>query len=183
MRNYYKILGVPDTASQDEIKDAYRKLAKEWHPDRNPHDPMLQEMMKLYNAAYEALSDPITMHDHDVSLGLRSAQVHQRPHQNGNNYQNAFAPSELTFKKTVDSNGAYSWAYDQAAFPISCNIRLGGICLIIGIVSLIYYALQVDRLSTAPQWPTAEGSITDLQATAGMRPGPIGRPCLLYIAT
>lgn len=175
MRNYYKVLGISETASQDEIREAYRKLVKMWHPDRNPHDPMLQEMMKLYNAAYEALSNPITRHHHDVSLGLRSAKVHERPLQNDSDYQSTSVSSGI---KLENNNSYNSWSYEQYAFPTSCNLRLGGICLLIGIVSLIYYAFQVHHIRTAPQWPTVEGSITELQATVGGR-GATFHPCLI----
>ncbi len=164
MRNYYKTLGVPEKASQDEIKEAYRKLVKQWHPDRNLSDPMLQEMMKLYNAAYETLSDPIARHRHDVSLGLRSGYVDQRPHRDDSNTPGAAVPSGISLAKHESYNSS---AYEQAAFSISCNIRLGGICLIIGIVSLIYYAVQVHHFRTAAQWPTVDGSITDYRATIG----------------
>jgi len=56
-RDYYGILGVARNASADEIKRAYRKLAREYHPDVNP-DPEAQEKFKDINAAYEVLSDP-----------------------------------------------------------------------------------------------------------------------------
>src|SRR5215472_5184680 len=55
-KDYYGILGVPRDASADEIKRAYRKLARQYHPDINP-EPSAQERFKEINAAYEVLSD------------------------------------------------------------------------------------------------------------------------------
>jgi len=56
-RDYYEILGVPRDASQTDIKKAYRRLAMQYHPDRNP-SPDAEERFKEINRAYEVLSDP-----------------------------------------------------------------------------------------------------------------------------
>jgi len=57
-KDYYKILGVSRGSSANEIKGAYRKLAMQYHPDRNPGDKQAEERFKEMNEAYQVLSDP-----------------------------------------------------------------------------------------------------------------------------
>lgn len=58
MRDPYDVLGVDRSATQDEIKSAFRKAAVQHHPDKNPDDPTAQQRFKEINAAYQILSDP-----------------------------------------------------------------------------------------------------------------------------
>jgi curved DNA-binding protein len=57
-RDYYEVLGVSRTASADEIKSAYRKLARQYHPDRNPGDKEAEAKFKEVQQAYDVLSEP-----------------------------------------------------------------------------------------------------------------------------
>src|SRR6187399_1517330 len=57
-KDYYSTLGVPKTASEKEIKQAFRKLARKHHPDMNPGDKVAEAKFKEINEAYEVLGDP-----------------------------------------------------------------------------------------------------------------------------
>jgi molecular chaperone DnaJ len=61
----YKTLGVSKKASDDEIKKAYRKLARKYHPDRNPDDPAAEEKFKEISAAHDVLADPEKRKEYD----------------------------------------------------------------------------------------------------------------------
>jgi len=58
VKDYYRILGVDKSATQDQIKSAYRKLAMKYHPDKTKGDPKSEEKFKEVNEAYEVLKDP-----------------------------------------------------------------------------------------------------------------------------
>src|SRR5437763_12911932 len=65
-KDYYKILNVARGASADEIKKAFRKLARKYHPDVNPGDKKSEEKFKEINEAYEVLSDPDKRRKYDT---------------------------------------------------------------------------------------------------------------------
>jgi molecular chaperone DnaJ len=62
----YKTLGVSKKASDEEIKKAYRKLARQYHPDRNPDDPVAEEKFKEISAAHDVLGDPEKRKEYDA---------------------------------------------------------------------------------------------------------------------
>lgn len=68
MLDYYQILGVDKNASGQTIRTAYKKLALEHHPDRNPHNPRAEEQFKEINTAYQILSDPEKRQNYDLGI-------------------------------------------------------------------------------------------------------------------
>ena len=66
MANYYDILGVPRGADQKEIRQAFRRLARKYHPDLNPGDEKAERRFKQINEAYEVLSDPDKRKKYDL---------------------------------------------------------------------------------------------------------------------
>jgi curved DNA-binding protein len=75
MQTYYEILGIGRDASQDEMKKAFRQLARQYHPDVNPGNPAAEAKFKIINEAYNTLSDPSLKAIYDAKL--ESGQIDQ----------------------------------------------------------------------------------------------------------
>ncbi|MEO1339979.1 MAG: DnaJ domain-containing protein [Cyanobacteria bacterium J06635_13] len=73
--NYYLILGVPQNAGSKEIKLAFRRLARQYHPDLNPNDPVSAEKFKLISQAYDVLSDSKKRRRYDRHIPLQQPKV------------------------------------------------------------------------------------------------------------
>jgi molecular chaperone DnaJ len=76
--DYYRVLGVPRTASAASIKTAYRSLAMKYHPDRNPGDELAEEKFKLVNEAYATLGNADKRSNYDRVLNRQAAETRQR---------------------------------------------------------------------------------------------------------
>jgi len=72
--DYYEVLGIPRSASKGEIKAAYRKLAKKYHPDHNPNDSEAAKQFKLCTEAYEVLGDPQKRSLYDVGFEINDGE-------------------------------------------------------------------------------------------------------------
>lgn len=71
-QDHYEVLGIAPSASTKEIKEAYRKLAFQHHPDKNQLSPTANEKMREINEAYATLSDPKKRKEYDIPLGYRT---------------------------------------------------------------------------------------------------------------
>ncbi len=73
MVDYFAVLGVKRTASDREIREAYRRLAKKYHPDPNPNDPSAERRMQEINEAKTVLFDPVQREEHRSKLRMRES--------------------------------------------------------------------------------------------------------------
>jgi curved DNA-binding protein len=100
-KDYYKILEVPRSASEDEIRKSYRKLARKYHPDLNPNNKPSEEKFKEINEAYEVLSKPEKRKQYDA-LGedWQHGQEFRAPPGYENMRGSNFGPQEFHFGGT-----------------------------------------------------------------------------------
>lgn len=117
-KNYYDILGVSKNATQDEIKSAYRKLAKQYHPDFHPGDAAAAEKFKEINEANETLSDEGKRKQYDYEL--------EHPGMSGNPFGGGgFSGGFGGFEDIISSmfGGGFGGAARQSATPRGADIR------------------------------------------------------------
>lgn len=107
-KNYYDVLGVPRTASVDEIKKRYRTLARELHPDVNRHNADASRRFSEVTEAYKALSDADSRKAHDAELSLREQQAARAAARH-----NAYSPGGAA-SRTAGTTGAAGGARPAA---------------------------------------------------------------------
>ncbi len=108
--NYYDVLGVEKNASQDEIKSAYRKLARDWHPDVAKDKPNAEEKFKEINEAYQVLSNKEKRQQYDMygSAGTKGSGAYGGQNYGGYGGYNPFSgtgQNPFTWTYTTNSYG------------------------------------------------------------------------------
>lgn len=121
MRNPYEILGLAPGASDRQIRDVYRKLAKKYHPDLNPGNRQAEERFKQINEAYEQISDPHKHSDIDpMDIRRRGAAPFARQEDLGDLFKQFFnqrTNNNLRSHLTLDFLEAVNGTYKQAFLP------------------------------------------------------------------
>jgi curved DNA-binding protein len=108
-KDYYKVLGVERNADENEIKRTYRKLALQFHPDKNPGDKQAEEHFKEINEAYEVLGDPTKRQKYD-QLGA----------------------SYKAWERTGGRPGGFDWSQWTGGAPGGVNVEMGDLGDIFG---------------------------------------------------
>jgi curved DNA-binding protein len=103
-KDYYKILGVPRTASQEDIKKAFRKLARQYHPDTAKDKKDAEEKFKEINEAYEVLGDPQNRKKYD-NLGVEGEDARIFQGADGRWRRGRPGPGEESFEFHFDGTG------------------------------------------------------------------------------
>lgn len=123
MSDYYRILEVPITASDEEIKKSYRKLAMKWHPDRNANSKDAEEKFKEIKEAYETLSDPYKRKQYDAS----QESVYNQFHSHSSSKKSHFDPfSNSNFEHGFQDffNDRFNDIFGGHSSAIAANIHI-----------------------------------------------------------
>ena len=104
--DYYQVLGVDKTASQDDIKKAFRKLARKYHPDLNPNDATAKDKFQAINEANEVLSDPEKRKKYDEKLKHNENKYDEEPKSNYESYTEREEQTQNNYEDSEESPGS-----------------------------------------------------------------------------
>ncbi len=132
MKDFYYILGADINSSYDEIKEAYRKLSKKFHPDLNPDDEYFETQFRQINEAYEILSDPVKRKKYDSALKKANAN-----------------PIDEEFERRRQQTGKYE-PYKRRSVTYRFKRGPGvGTSILLIVVGLIFAAYLVKSFSNS----------------------------------
>ncbi|MFW5759012.1 MAG: J domain-containing protein [Bacteroidota bacterium] len=159
MNDYYQILGIQRNASYDEVRKAFRQLAKKMHPDVNPGKAAHDHFQKI-NEAYQVLKDEVKRKDYDARLrtGNFTTKVYYRPAQ----YPSSPSPKQKTTKKYRTRKYKKKYKREKPAkwekvsdFLLFLTLALAGIFAIVN----GFYRLAINPLPNHDPWPGFIGGI------------------------
>lgn len=115
-KNFYKVLGISETATAEEVKKAYRKLAQTHHPDANPDDPEAEQKFKEISEAYAILSDPEQRKEYDQVRRLASSGQFQGFGGSGSGGFGGFGGQQVRVEDLQDLLGGFGGLGDLFGF-------------------------------------------------------------------
>ncbi|WP_291727865.1 J domain-containing protein [Bernardetia sp.] len=149
MKNHYTTLGIPELASQEEAKVAFKRLAVEFHPDKNPNNPFAEEIFKQINEAYQVLSNPVMKERYDITLRFAYSYkyyVTHRPEEATQNFERYHTVRQQDPKNTNLYSTLISIAFVAYMFMLVSSIY--------GFLSSFYYysalqSIEIEEYSNA----------------------------------
>jgi molecular chaperone DnaJ len=161
-RDYYDVIGVRRDATQDEIKKAFRKLARECHPDVNPGDPDCEAQFKEAAEAYEVLNDADTRaaYDRYGFDGLKGRQMTDFQHVGFNDLFNIFFGGSMFDSVLRDAGGMWGAATGDAPAPRGDDIE---VALELTLAEAVFGVAHDVEVTAEDRCATCDGS--------GARPG------------
>lgn len=167
-KNYYIILGVQKTASADEIKSAYRELAKKYHPDKNPGNKAAEEFFKEVQQAYAVLSNEEKRRKYDMKASGNYSQQKQSRTQytqyTGNAYQYAQQQAQQK-QQFYTANKSRQKPDKSESYHIFISV---GIALV-----LLYFIISYNTDKTAPPTTSLAGTANETPVIKNTEPAPV----------
>jgi len=111
--DYYKTLGIENTATQEEIKKAYRKLALKYHPDKNPGDKIKEDKFKEISEAYETLKDPNKKQSYDSVQNRSRSNFDFNEAFSNSMFKDSFSFNDWTHDQTQGGEWMYNYKREQ----------------------------------------------------------------------
>lgn len=140
MRTHYDVLGVSSSSSSEEIKAAYKRLAIQYHPDKNPGDSSAEEKFKEVNNSYQVLSDPYQRSNYDFIIAFQASasttEDTNTTYSTGSGYSTPYTSyqnqeSQHTYKRPKQKEPRYSRAKEEKIAMVSIAVFLGLIFFVV----------------------------------------------------
>lgn len=164
MADYYQLLGLSQAASKEEVKAAFKKLAVTLHPDKNPGNPLTEELFKQINEAYQVLSDKDKRAVYDLKL-LYAANP-PLPHypEYSQEPQSDYASPRPTYQRRAFSYGRsrYASRVEYAPGYVRKMSILMGTLFVLFLVGVVYFSLWMNHRNALEYYQEAleEGKST-----------------------
>jgi curved DNA-binding protein CbpA len=157
VENFYEILGIPRTADQAQIKAAYKKLAKEYHPDANPRKTGGEEAFKKINEAYHTLADPLKKLNYDSRITLLPLYSQVQV-----DFEKELKRRRYWYWKRQQEDGGYYYKLDKEYFRIQALAFLVFICISGFFFGLVHTADYVMEQKHMARWKANSRSLKEV---------------------